>query len=147
MNRYISVVQRERESVWNLTSNTDTYSVGRTFQVVDVQNSLEGELIKIEAFSLVVVRRDGLGVVVDHARVLSKLAHRSQSGDGAIIKFNRAANLIRSSTKDDSISSAKILTKMTSDTFCSEIKQSWFEGKYLVSWLKVARHFSIFSDF
>ncbi len=49
---------------------------------------LQGEGLEVEAIGGVVVRRDRLGVAVDHHRVASRLAHGHRGMDAAVVELD-----------------------------------------------------------
>ena len=59
----------------------------------DVQHTFQGELLKVEAVTLVKVCADRLRVVVHHHRLLAHLPQGPDAGHGAPIKLHTAACL------------------------------------------------------
>lgn len=59
--------------------------------LADVQDAFQRQLLEVQAVALVKVGADGLGVVVDHHRLLAHLPQSSDAGDGAPVELHAAA--------------------------------------------------------
>ena len=70
---HILTVEFHGEVVWNLTTHADDDAT-RLFEVDDIEQTLKGEFVEIEAVAHIVVGRYGLGVVVDHDALITQLA-------------------------------------------------------------------------
>jgi hypothetical protein len=75
-------VELERNVVGRLAAHRE-HDARRALGVVDVEDRLERDVLKVELVGLVVVGRDGLRVVVDHDRLVAELAERPDRSDGA----------------------------------------------------------------
>jgi hypothetical protein len=77
--------------------NDDTL---RALELVDVHDTLPSELLEVHAVGLVVVGRDGFGVVVDHDRLLAHLADLANAGNGAPIELDRRTDAVDTGTEN-----------------------------------------------
>lgn len=59
--------------------------------MVDVQDSLQRQLFKVQFVTLVKVGAHGLRVAIDHHCLLAKLTQCTDAGDSTPIKFHAAA--------------------------------------------------------
>lgn len=59
--------------------------------LVDVQDSLQRQLFKVQFVTLIKVCAHGLRVAIHHHSLLAKLTQRADTGDGTPIKFHTAA--------------------------------------------------------
>jgi hypothetical protein len=73
------------------------------FFVYDVEHVLEGQWFEVEAVRGVVVRRDGLGVAVDHHRLDTRLAERERRVDAAIVELDALPDAVRAAAQDDDL--------------------------------------------
>ena len=60
------------EVVWNLTTYRDD-DAARLLQIHHVEHTLQREFIEVETVAHIVVGRYGLGIVVDHDRLIAQL--------------------------------------------------------------------------
>lgn len=56
----------------------------------DVQDALQGQLLEVNAVTLIKVSADSLRVVVDHHRLLAYLSKSSDAGHRTPVKLNTA---------------------------------------------------------
>ena len=73
--RHALFVETHRQVVRNLPTGAHHYAVGG-FQIEDVQHALVGKFVEIQAIAHVIVRRNRLGIVVDHHRTVTFFANR-----------------------------------------------------------------------
>ena len=77
--RDIMFMQSECQVVWYLAAHRDNYPV-RRFKVYDVHDPLEGQFIKIEPVAFVIVRRDGLRVIIDQHSPVALFLYGLETG-------------------------------------------------------------------
>ena len=73
---------------------------GRALGTVDLQDVLERERLEVEAVGDVVVGRDGLGVAVNHDRLVV-LAQRHGRVDARVVKFDALTDAVGTRAQDD----------------------------------------------
>ena len=73
--RHALFVETHRQVVRNLPAGAHHHAV-RCFQIEDVQHALVGKFVEIQAIAHVIVRRNRLGIVVDHHRTVTFFANR-----------------------------------------------------------------------
>mmetsp|Transcript_12334 Transcript_12334/g.25097 ORF Transcript_12334/g.25097 Transcript_12334/m.25097 type:complete len:618 (+) Transcript_12334:774-2627(+) len=100
-------VEVEGQVVRDLAADAHHDAVG-ALEVVDVEHALLGELLEVELVALVVVRGDGLGVVVDHHGALAEAAERADARNGAPVELNRASDAVCPRTEDDGAASLDV---------------------------------------
>ncbi len=66
----------------------------------DVHDVLEGERLEVEAVGGVVVGRDGLGVAVDHDRLVALGLERVRGVNAAVVKLDALANAVGAGRED-----------------------------------------------
>jgi hypothetical protein len=81
------LVEIQRDVVRALAANGDDETGGRLL-LVNIKDTLQAELIEVEAVRLVEVCRDRLGVVVHHHRLAPQLAQRADALDGAEVELD-----------------------------------------------------------
>ena len=89
----VALLHREGEGVRDLAAHRD-HCLRAALGLVDVEHALERELLEVEPVALVIVRRDGLGVIVDHHGLLAHLAQRADGRDGAPIELDGRADAV-----------------------------------------------------
>mmetsp|Transcript_11341 Transcript_11341/g.36015 ORF Transcript_11341/g.36015 Transcript_11341/m.36015 type:complete len:302 (+) Transcript_11341:945-1850(+) len=95
------VVQRQRQVVRSLTAKGDKDAKGWIFQLDNVQDAFDRQLVKVQAVRLVKVGGDGLWVVVDDNRRVASGTQRTRRTHGRIVKLDRRPNAVRARPKDD----------------------------------------------
>ena len=86
-------VQRQRNVVRHLAAHRDDHARA-LFHLVNVQHSLERDVLKVQAVRLVIVRRHRLGVVVDHDRLEALRTQRANRTHGAPVELDRRADAV-----------------------------------------------------
>ncbi len=94
------LVERKSEVVGDLASDGDDDTLG-LLQLVDIEDTLHGELLEVEAVALIVVGGDGLRVEVDDDGVLVGGAEGADAGHGAVVEFDGAADGVGAAAEDD----------------------------------------------
>ena len=69
--------------------------------LVDRPNVLERQRLKVEAVAGVVISRDGLGIAVDHDRLVSVVVQRERSVAAAVVKLNSLPDAVGPAAQDD----------------------------------------------
>ena len=93
-------VETQGQVVRYLTAGRDDDAV-RVLQVEDVHDTLEGELVEVEAVAHVVVGGHGLGVVVNHHTAVALLADGVQGLHAAPVELYAGADAVGARTEDD----------------------------------------------
>ena len=86
-------VELESEVIGDLSARREDDTAWR-LQIKDVKYALEGQLIEVQTVGDIVVRADGLGIIVDHHRAVALLADRLQGVDATPVEFYRAADAV-----------------------------------------------------
>lgn len=92
-------VKLESDVVGGLTSHREHHT-RRSLGVVNVEDGLERDVLKVESIGLVVIGRNRLGVVVDHDRLEAQLSQRSDSSHRTPIELDRRTNSVHTRTKN-----------------------------------------------
>ena len=71
------------------------------FLAHDFQHVLGCQRLEIEAVRRVVVGRDGLGIAVDHDRLIARLREGESRVTAAIVEFDALADAVRAASQDD----------------------------------------------
>ena len=93
-------VETQGQVVRYLTAGRDDDAV-RVLQVEDVHDTLEGELVEVEAVAHVVVGGDGLGIIVNHHTAVALLADGVQGLHAAPVELHAGADAVGARTEDD----------------------------------------------
>ena len=94
------LVQLEGQVVGGLPAHGHDNAEG-LLSLVDLADRLEGQLLEVQAVALVVVRADGLGVVVDENRLVAELAQGHDGIDAAPVELDGAADTVHPRPEDD----------------------------------------------
>ena len=86
-------VELESEVIGDLSARREDDTAWR-LQIKDVKYALEGQLIEVQTVGDIVVRADGLGIIVDHHRAVALLADRLQGVDATPVEFYRAPDAV-----------------------------------------------------
>ena len=86
--------------VGNLSAHADNHTAG-TFQVDDIEDAFETQLVEIEAVAHVIVGGNGLGVVVYHDALVTELACCLYGIDGAPVELYAGTDAVSARTKYD----------------------------------------------
>ena len=73
------------------------------FLLVDVEDVLQRERLEVQPVGGVVVRRDRLGVAVDHDGLHAQLAEREGGVDAAVIELDALADPVGAGAQDDDL--------------------------------------------
>ena len=98
--RNILAVQPDREVVRDLSAGRDDHAF-RHLQVEYVQHPFERQFVEIEPVAHIVVGRNGLGVIVDHDRLVTQLAGRLHGIHRAPVELDRTADPVSARTEHD----------------------------------------------
>ena len=91
--RHILRVKAQGKVIWNLAACRHDYAM-RIFQFENVHDTLEGEFVEIETVAHVIIRRYGLGVVVNHDAAITFLADGVQRLHTAPVELYRGADAV-----------------------------------------------------
>lgn len=69
------------------------------FQVVNVHDGFQGDILKVEFIRLVIIRRNRLGIIVDHDGFQPILSECSDSSNGTPIEFDRGSDTVDTRTE------------------------------------------------
>ncbi|KAH0294696.1 carbamoyl-phosphate synth, partial [Aureobasidium sp. EXF-3399] len=83
----VETVERQGDVVGGLTTHGENDTAG-VLELVDIEDSLEGDVLEVQAVGLVVISRDSLRVVVDHNSFEIVLTKSADSADGAPIELD-----------------------------------------------------------
>ena len=119
--RHALFVKTHRQVVRNLPAGAHHHAVGG-FQIEDVQHAFVGEFVEIQAVAHVVVRRNRLGVVVDHHRTIPLFANRVECLHTTPVELYRRTNAIRTGTEDDYRTLVVFVTQVVSHRTIGEVK-------------------------
>ncbi len=101
-NRDMTAVKLHRKVVGDLAADTHDHAA-RCLKIDDVHHALKRQLVEIEAVTHVIVRRHGLGIVVDHDRTVAEFA----AGVGRVhrtpVKFNRRSDAVGSRAENHDV--------------------------------------------
>ena len=93
------VIERSSEVVGDLSTDGND-DAGGSFPLVDIEDTLKGELLEVKAVTLVVIGTDSLGVVVDDDGLEAIPTELAGGGHGAPIELNTGANAVGTATED-----------------------------------------------
>ena len=93
------LLEAERNVLWELTAYADDDTLC-TLELVDIHDTFPAELLEVEPVSLVEVRRDSLGVIVDHDGALAHVTQLASTGDSAPVELDTAANTVHTRTEN-----------------------------------------------
>ena len=74
---------------------------GLLLRVHDLEHVLERERLEVEPVGGVVVGRDGLGVAVDHDRLVAGLAQRERGVHAGVVELDALADAVGTAAEDD----------------------------------------------
>ncbi len=89
-----------------LAAELDDDAVQRAVLLLDAEDFedvLEGQRLEVEAVGGVVVGRDGLGVAVDHDRLVAGLGQRVAGVAAAVVELDALADAVRAAAEDDDL--------------------------------------------
>ncbi|KAI3479544.1 hypothetical protein L1887_58356 [Cichorium endivia] len=89
----LGALEGQRDVVGRLATHRDDHT-GRLLRVVDVEHSLERDVLKVQTVGLVIVGRNGLGVVVDHDRLEAALSQRADGTHGTPVELDRRTDAV-----------------------------------------------------
>ncbi len=92
-NLHARLIEFHHQVIGSLSSSRNHHALG-LFQFINVQNAFQRKLIEIEFVAHIVIRGHGLGIVVDHNRLVLVLLQRLHRVYTAPVKFNRGANTV-----------------------------------------------------
>jgi hypothetical protein len=69
--------------------------------VVDLQHVLQGQRLEVEPVGGVVVGGDGLGVAVDHDRLVAGLAQREAGVHAGVVELDALPDAVRARSEDE----------------------------------------------
>ena len=98
-----SVGEALRQTQWRLATQLNEHSLDRAhrfFGLVDRHDVLKGERLKVEAVRGVVVGRNGLGIAVDHDRLVAIL-ERERGVDARVVELDALADAVGARSQDD----------------------------------------------
>ena len=72
----------------------------RAQRVADVAHVFDGERLEEEPVARVVVGRDGLGVAVDHHRLVARVGQRERGVHAAVVELDALADAVRAAAED-----------------------------------------------
>ncbi len=93
------VLDRARELERRLAAELDHDAVG-PLALADREHRLGVERLEVEPVGRVVVGRDGLGVAVDHHRLVAELAVRRDGVDAAVVELDALPDPVRAGAED-----------------------------------------------
>ena len=93
-------VQLHGEVVRYLSTHRDNDTTG-LLEVHDVEHTLQRQLVEVEAVAHVVVGRHGLGVVVNHDRLVTQLAGSVDGVDRTPVELYRRTDAVGTRAEDD----------------------------------------------
>ena len=73
------------------------------FMLVDREHVFEGERLEVEAVAGVVVGGDGLGIAIDHDRLVAVVAQRERSVAAAVVELDSLPDAIGPAAQDDDL--------------------------------------------
>ncbi len=94
----MAAVKFHREVVGDLSAHAHDDSA-RGLKVDYIHHALEAEFVEVETVAHIVVGRHGLGIIVDHDRLVTELAAGVGGVDRTPVKLNRATDAIGSRTE------------------------------------------------
>ena len=95
----ILVVELHCQVVGDLTTHRNDHA-SRCFEIQHVHHALERQLVEVQTVAHIVVGRNGLGVVVDHHRLIAQLAGGLDSIHRAPVELNRRADAVCTRTQN-----------------------------------------------
>mmetsp|Transcript_34549 Transcript_34549/g.108293 ORF Transcript_34549/g.108293 Transcript_34549/m.108293 type:complete len:324 (+) Transcript_34549:1350-2321(+) len=90
-------LEREGKIVGDLSSEGHDSS-GAALDLVDVEDSLQAQLLEVEPVALIEVSRHSLRVAVDHDGLLALSNQSAQAQHGAVVKLDAASNPVSPAT-------------------------------------------------
>ena len=100
----LCLLKRFRESERGLAAELDDDAGDRAdllLRVVDLQDVLERERLEVEPRARVVVGGDGLGVAVDHHRVVAGVAQREGRVHAGVVELDALADPVGTAAEDE----------------------------------------------
>ena len=94
--------QAPRQLQGRLASQRDDHGLG-SLDVEHVEHILEGEGLEVETVARVVVRRDRLGVAVDHDRLVAGVVKGEAGVHTAVVELDALADAVRPRAEDDDL--------------------------------------------
>ena len=98
--RHARVLQAGGELQRRLAAELHDHALG-LLDLHDAEHVLERERLEVQAVGGVVVRRDGLGVAVDHHRVAAGGADGHRGVHAAVVELDALADAVRAGAEDD----------------------------------------------
>ena len=101
--RHLRVLQRRGELQRRLAAELDDDAVERALRLLDaddLEHVLGGQRLEIEPVRGVVVGRDGLGIAVDHDRLVAGVGQREAGMAAAIVELDALADAVRAAAED-----------------------------------------------
>ena len=89
----VLTVKRQCDVIWGLTTHGKN-NTSRVLCVVDIQDGLQADILEVEPVGLIIVRTDGLGVVVHHHRLKTIVTKGSDGSDSAPVELDGRANTV-----------------------------------------------------
>ena len=102
--RHLRVLERRGELQRRLAAELDDDAVERALRLLDaddLEHVLGGQRLEIEPVGGVVVGRDGLGIAVDHDRLVARVGQREAGVAAAIVELDALADAVRAAAEDD----------------------------------------------
>ena len=93
-------IQAHSQVVRNLSACRYDNTV-RIFQVKDVHDTLECQLVEVKTVAHIIVGRNRLGIIVNHHRTISFLTDRVQCLHTAPVKFYRRTDTVSTRAEYD----------------------------------------------
>ena len=100
--RHARLLERDDQLERRLPAELDDDAAG-PLALHDVHHVLERQRLEVEAVGGVVVRRDGLGIAVDHDRLHACLAEREGGVDAGVVELDALADAVRPRAEDDDL--------------------------------------------
>ena len=97
--RHAQFLERNRQIQGRLPAELHDHTI-RLFRVIDVQHVLERERLEVQPVAGIVVRRNRLGVAVDHDRLDAIFLQRERCVAAAVIELNALADAVRTAAQD-----------------------------------------------
>ena len=100
------LVEAARQVDGGLPAELHDHAVG-ALALDDAEHVLEAEGLEVEAVGGVVVGGDGLGVAVDHDRLVAQLGERPAGLHAAVVELDALADAVGAAAQDDHLGPAR----------------------------------------
>ena len=102
-NPHARLLKRQRELERRLPAELDEarhFSAGRAFRLDHRHHVFEGQRLEVQTIGRVVIRRDRLGIAVDHHRLEAFVAQRERGVAAAVVELDALPDPVRTAAEN-----------------------------------------------